>query len=231
MKKLALSAILGASLMISSSAFALTSMTAGSMKSATAQAGVSIGFDGIIIEEFIGATTYTDEDGAIGGLGGSIVISDRHTLKGYYALPNDQGIGATTPGVIDDPYYHDAFAGAVTAMGGNLTSAQVLGVLENTHALTIDVGICSILSVGNYLNSTGGDPATITAAAMTSAADAMTGVVIGLPTAMITTTADSYSVGVSSTNACNNNNADFIAISQGASAMAILGGSVEIAAH
>lgn len=223
MKKLALSAILGASLMISSSAFALTSMTADSMKSATAQAGVSIGLDGIIIEEFTGATTYTDEDGA-GGLGGSIVISDRHTLKGYYALPNDQaGAG--------NDFYKQAFAGHVIAMGGTLANTDVLGTISNTHALTIDVGICPILSVGNYLNSTGGDPTAITVAAMTSAADAMTGVVIGLPTIVITTTADSYSVGVSSTNACNNNNADFIAISQGASAMAILGGSIEIAAH
>ena len=58
----------------------------------------------------------------------------------------------------------------------------------------------------------------------------VTGVVIGLPTLLISTSADQYSVGVAKAGAINDGK-DFITISKGASAMAILGGTVEIAAH
>jgi hypothetical protein len=60
------------------------------------------------------------------------------------------------------------------------------------------------------------------------------GVVIGLPTLLISTTADSYTIKMGAdTTAGNTFNADkeFISISKGASVMAILGGTVEIAAH
>lgn len=63
MKKTALSLILGASLMVSSSAFALTAMTDSNMKSATGQAGVSIALDDVTLYQYVGATTYTDTDG------------------------------------------------------------------------------------------------------------------------------------------------------------------------
>jgi hypothetical protein len=58
----------------------------------------------------------------------------------------------------------------------------------------------------------------------------VTGVVIGLPTLLIATTSDTYSVGVAKDDALNDG-MNFITISKGASAMAILGGKVEIAAH
>jgi hypothetical protein len=229
MKKLAVSLILGASLAVAPSVFAMTAMTDSGLKAATGQAGVSIALDNIQIEEFTGETMYTDDDGTMGtaGTAGSIVISDRHTLKGYYALPNDQtGAG--------NDFYKQAFAAHVVAMGGTLANTDVLGTITNTSALTIDVGTCPSLSLGNYLNSTGGAPdATTGGLAMASATDAMTGVVIGLPTLLITTTADSYSVGVAAgtAGATSNDGAKFISISQGASAMAILSGTVEIAAH
>jgi len=56
------------------------------------------------------------------------------------------------------------------------------------------------------------------------------GVVIGLPTVEICTTADSYDVGIASEGS-HNDGKKFIHISKGKSVMAILGGTLEIAAH
>lgn len=56
------------------------------------------------------------------------------------------------------------------------------------------------------------------------------GVVIGLPTLLIKTTGDTYTVGVAMTGAANNGK-EYIQITKGDSTMAILGGTVEIAAH
>ncbi|SCY10318.1 DUF6160 family protein [Desulfoluna spongiiphila] len=67
-------------------------------------------------------------------------------------------------------------------------------------------------------------------AAIAYAGTQVAGVVIGLPTVEICTTADSYDVGIASSGA-HNDGAKFIHISKGQSVMAILGGTVEIAAH
>lgn len=249
MKKLALSAILGASLMITSSAFALTSMSSDSMKSATGQAGVSITLDNVVIEQFIGETVYTDADGYDGN-GGSIVISNKHVIKGYNAL---------------------------TSLTDFTTSGYTAGLWKKAAALSIDVGNCSILMAGNNANKNAIPAAlrgAITAAVGTldkaaaaaaimalevtvapgvvvdvadnialanglyefsTAATAwsdldVVGVVIGLPTLEITTSADTYDVGVRQTDAINDG-CNFINVSKGASRMAIISGVVEIAAH
>ncbi|VFQ45076.1 DUF6160 family protein [Desulfoluna butyratoxydans] len=67
-------------------------------------------------------------------------------------------------------------------------------------------------------------------AAIAYAGTQVAGVVIGLPTVEICTTADSYDVGIAASGA-HNDGAKFIHISKGKSVMAILGGTVEIAAH
>jgi len=275
MKKTVISLIVGASLAIAPSVFALTSMSADNMKAATGQAGVSITLDNVVIEQFTGSTTYTDEDGT-NGVAGSVVISDKHVVKEYLAMTSQAD------------YEADFLAAAGVANKGTWVEAA---------ALNIDVGQCSILAAGVNANNdiintdatlagniiTAAAP--VAAAAATYAADpttanlialgtakatalatlqtygevrdiseasvllgsavatlaadntattlantqTVTGVVIGLPTILISTTADEYSVGVAGTGI--NNGADFIKISKGESAMAILGGIVEIAAH
>jgi hypothetical protein len=197
MKKLALSVILGASLVISSSAFALTSMTDASMKSATAQSGVSIAIDNVVIESFVGATTYTDDDGTTTGDTGSITISNRHTIKKYLALTSATDFAA------------DFLAEAGVAATGTWTAA---------HALSIDVGTCPVLTAGAQAN---GLPTTAH----------VTGVVIGLPTLLINTSADSYSITASGSAGSANAGAKYITITTTGSTMAILGGTVEIAPH
>jgi len=237
MKKTIISMIIGVSLAVAPSAFALTQMSDSNMKAATGQAGVSITLDNVVIEQFVGATTYTDADGYDGN-GGSIVISDKHTIKGYNALTNGTDFAA-------DGY----------------TAPWV-----KAAALSIDVGTCNILMAGNNANKdaivaagqnvaidsliTAGDKAasaaTLMAAGVTdhiSEANGLyefstagwadmdvVGVVIGLPTLEITTTTDTYSVGVAMAGAINDGD-NFITISKGASKMAIVSGVVEIAAH
>lgn len=234
MKKLALTAVLGASLMISSSAFALTAMSDANMKAATGQAGVSIAIDNVVIEQYVGSTTYTDDSGT-DGTAGSVVISDKHTVKSFLAMTSAADFAAD--------------------FAANANGEAALGLWTKASALSIDVGTCSVLSAGLTDNA-----ATVVAAGANAAemiADLMsqgmtqdeamailgakqlvgagqdvvvTGVVIGLPTLLIATSADEYSVGVSKTGAINDDK-NFITISKGASAMAILGGTVEIAAH
>lgn len=193
MKKLALSMILGASLMVTTSAFALTSMTDSSMKSATGQAGVSIAVDNVVIETFAASTAYVDTD-----TGAALVISDKHVLKTYLAMTGAQD------------YADDFLAQSGVANIGTWTAAA---------ALSIDMGRCVALSTG-VANNAGAPPAAVTIA----------GVIIGLPTLLIQTSEDNYNVGMRMAGA-NNDGANFIRIEKGASTMAILGGTLEIAPH
>jgi len=308
MKKLALGAVLGASLMISSSAFALTAMTDANMKSATGQAGVSIAIDNVVIEQYAGSTTYTDGDGT-DGTAGAIEISDKHSLKTFLAMTSDAD-------------YKADFLAATTSIA-KPDGVEAIGTWVAASALTIDVGNCKVLQAGNNDNVntalaaafTGYDTATAGLAAATAgvtdanaaidtleaaidalddqapdyqasldalnadlaaantqlaaaeagvttatttistlenllvtrgaaedtddAADileagaynkAVAGVVIGLPTLLIKTTGDTYTVGVAMEGAANNGD-KYIQITKGDSTMAILGGTVEIAAH
>lgn len=238
MKKTVISLIVGASLAIAPAAFALTSMSADNMKSATGQAGVSIAVDGVEIETFTGSTAYIDTDGAAGGLPGAIIIGNRHTMKNYDALAN----GAA---------YLAQFSRKVNTLTGaaTLDTTDVKGRVAQASGLLIDVGACALLSAADFINVAGneatdaflladgtldhGSAAVQTAVGGGLAMGGKWGVVLGLPTLMISTSADSYTVssaGVAADGSYYSQN-DFIKISKGASVMAILGGTVEIAAH
>lgn len=238
MKKLAISLLVGASLAIAPSVFALTAMSDANMKAATGQAGVSITVDNVVIEQYTGSTTYTDETGTTGSAG-SIVISDKHVVKQYLAMTSQAD------------YEADFLAVAGVAN---------LGTWNKAAALSIDVGTCTILQAGLNDNLSHVDLATIASGAAADLGATMaglmaagntydeamsligaatngnganqdvTGVVIGLPTLLIATSSDSYTVGVAKAGALNDG-ANFISIEKGASAMAILGGKLEIAAH
>jgi hypothetical protein len=244
MKKLALSAILGASLMISSSAFALTSMSADSMKSATGQAGVSIAIDNVVIEQYAASTTYTDTDGAkYGDTAGAIEISAKHSIKTFLAMTSASD------------YKADFDAATGTTLGD-------MANWKKASALSIDVGNCSALAAGlvdNMKNTLtalaanavltpaqkaaalvangladdaaeAADLLALDAAGIAAYTTTVAGVVIGLPTLLIKTTGDTYTVGVVKANAFNDGD-KYIQVTKGNSTMAILGGTVEIAAH
>ena len=127
MKKLVLSAVLGASLMISSSAFALTAMSDANMKAATGQAGVSIAIDNVVIEQFVGSTSYIDTD-----TNAAVRITDKHVVKTMLAMTS-----ATD-------YANDFLDQAGVAN---------LGTWNHAAALTIDVGRCAALSAGVEANN------------------------------------------------------------------------------
>lgn len=297
MKKLALSAILGASLMVTSSAFALTSMSDSNMKAATGQSGVSITLDNIVIEQYVGATTYTDVGGTgtmLNGsdnLDGAITITEKHVIKEYLGITSGTEFDSEFLAATGKATQHDWIkAAALTIDVGNCsiladglnnnatavtaaintvttnvtTNAAVTGYLYNAYVAALPVG-----STPDSLAVWAALPASVTAIAATEAsagaanitfaaraaalvtagaADDQTeagkylksaaagfkskvaGVVIGLPTIMINTTSDEYSVGVKMADAINDGK-NFIKINKGASSMMILSGTVEIAAH
>ena len=91
MKKLAISLVIGASLIITPSAFALKAMTNTNMKAATGQAGVSIALDDVTVWQSVGQTLYTDTDGLAetAADAASISISGKETLTTYRAIFDD----------------------------------------------------------------------------------------------------------------------------------------------
>jgi hypothetical protein len=212
MKKTIISLIVGASLAIAPSVFALTSMSADNMKAATGQAGVGITVDGVVIETYTGETLYTDTDGT-DGTAASVVISDKHVVKKYDAITS----ASVYAGLMTD-------AGTTALVNADdLTGSGTY--FQTAAALTIDVGTCDIYSAGASYNAT-------LAAGGTATSLTIVGVVIGLPTLCITTTGDTYTVGVRDSAAtAYNNDQDFIQITKSDSVMAILGGTVEIAPH
>lgn len=143
MKKLALSLILGTSLIITPSAFALNAMTDSNMKAATGQAGVSIALDDITIFQSIGSTTYTDTDGISyvdDSAAGSVVISGKETLTTYRAILDN----TDRNGFLDRDY--DEYLTRDTANGGDIHISPV----------TIDVtNRVQSLSAGLFYNMTG----------------------------------------------------------------------------
>lgn len=98
---------------------------------------------------------------------------------------------------------------------GTTTVTMAGGAAFEAKPLSIDVGTCAALTEGLSYNLGTAAP--------------VVGVIIGLPTLEISTTADTYSVGIAGVGA--NNGKNFIQISKGASTLAILGGTVEIAPH
>lgn len=250
MKKLALSVILGASLAMATSSFALTSMDDENMKSITAQAGVSIAIDNVVIEQYIGSTSYSDDgvtlaDGVTQTAGGSIIIGEQHSVQGFYSLPAN-GVDVNGVPLQTNTFYENAMAAIVNQLyaaegisHAALTAADFTAKIGQSAPLTIDVGICPILSAGEYTNANPMDMSTpanylaATTAAIGSAAHRMTGVIIGLGSMAMTTSSSSYEISACSATGvgASNDNAVMITVSSGPSVTAILSGSVEIAAH
>jgi hypothetical protein len=124
MKKLVLSLVLGASLAVVPSAFALKAMTADNMKDTTGQAGVSIVVDDIMIyQSSFNTTTYTDMDGVgtDSTAGGSLTIATTHT----------GGVLTTLRAIVDKTdrggYLQRNYSAILAANGMNNIGASVTG--------------------------------------------------------------------------------------------------------
>ena len=193
------------------SSSALEALTDNALNDVTGQAGVSIVIDDVILETWVGATTYTDTDGNGDAVAGSIIVADKHTVKTFSAITRVDGGVFTSPGL--------GLANDTVTVNTDITGDGVADVFT-AHALTIDVGTCSVYSDGASYNSglAGGVDLT------------MTGVVIGLPTLEITTSADTYTVAVTQTGA-HNTGAEYIQVTTGDKVQHILGGVLEIAPH
>jgi len=245
MKKLVLSLVLGASLAIVPSAFALKAMTADSMKDTTGQAGVSIVVDDIIIFQSSAATTtYTDIDGVDQTNGGSITIAKDMplgvitTLRAVFDMGNRGGFLQHSYGAI-----LSANGISNTGMGMNGVASVddarfVYGNSVGYIAKPITIDVAGALDCASYGFSMNVGGANYTAYGPTGENQVkIAGISIGLPTIEInkielgdTTTiitANSTTAGLA-----NNDGEEFIRITkEGQSTIAILGGTVEIAPH
>ena len=214
MKKLALSLFVGAALAFTPlSSFALTAMSADTMKDATGQAGVSIALDDITLYQTVGEKMYIDTDGSNGSDIAAIVISGKETLTTIRAVVDHSNRG----GFLATAFATDAddktgYAKILDGTMGNRTAA--MGSHIEIKPLNIDVSsACEISSL-----LAGSDVA---------------GVVIGLPTIELCKTGDTQTIGVYASTAAGDKGAgsDFIQITKESSVLAVLGGIVEIAPH
>ena len=192
------------------SASALEVMNEKAMSDITAQAGVSIAIDDVILFQHVDETRYTDTVDDTGAGGGSIVISEKTALKTLNAIaPGLYG----QVGDLSSQFHYDA--DGITDGTDTIVEGADLPDWA-ASPLTIDVEEAHLISVADQLGGGAGG---------------ITGVVIGLPTLEIHTTADSYTVGVVAEGADLENETTLIKIEKGASTLAILGGHVEIAPH
>lgn len=233
MKKIIVATIVSASLALATSAFALKSMDSDSMKDATAQAGVSLTVDDVVLESWSGTTTYWDNDGAsdisdaVADTRTGLVIGGSHTVKTFQAMTSRD----TTTGLLVSPgigLTHDTIDAVALA-------GLEYGVYQ-AHALDIDIGTLAILSAGKTYNAA-------TLLGYTSDV-VVAGVIIGLPTLEINTTeltgkvisidqAGAVNDGTVGGHVLANNgrNAQFIEIQTTSKTLHILGGTLEIAPH
>jgi hypothetical protein len=240
MKKLVLSLVLGASLAIVPSAFALKAMTDTNMKDTTGQAGVSIVVDDIILfQSSVSSTTYTDVDGVDQTNGGSITITNDMpdgiltTMRAVFSagdrngfLQNDYAAILAANGVVNTGIGMD---GTASFDDARFAAGNAAGYIAKP--ITIDVaGALDCASYGFSYNVAG-------AAGAAAQAVKIAGISIGLPTIEInridlgdTTTiitANSTTAGLA-----NNDGEEYIRITkQGSNVTTILGGTVEIAPH
>ncbi len=209
------------------SASALTALTDNAMNDVTGQAGVSITVDDVVMETWVGTTMYTDLDGSATGalatgdyvadVAASLVISDKHTIKTFQAITGYDGTDLYSPGLELAQKSLGAF--------NTDTDGDFIADAYEAHAIKIDVGTLDILSDGKAYNNGLG-------VGTGDAALQVTGVIIGLPTLEITTTADTYTVGVVQAGAVNQGaQGTFIQVTTGAKTQHILGGVLEIAPH
>lgn len=250
MKKLVLALIVALTL-APFSAFGLEMMTDNSLKDVTAQAGVAIAVDDVIIEQWIGATMYIDVDGVgtsdFGGdtsAGGAIVIGNRHKIMEINAIYNqDAAVSGTYFGLHDQQYSYSGNPNFIISpltidVGTCPTLTAGCGILKATlNAGYGAIGEANWIAAGmdvithmNYSDFTGGNEANTN----------MIGVICNLPTVEIVTSSDTYSISAavvnsadgsaSATAASYHNSGDqFIRIHKAESAMGILGGRLEIA--
>ncbi len=218
MKKLAISLILGASLILTPSAFALKAMTDSNMKEATGQAGVSIALDDITLYQSVGESMYIDTDGIDGAAADAagIVQSGVSTLTTIRAIVDHTNRGDFLKDAFGGVGYTDILDG--TGIDG--VGEQLTGEIE-IAALDIDVTAeCA------------------TMAAMGAAYAGKAGIVIGLPTLEICKTGSTKIVSIVAVTDVATGAHDpltdadaLISIEKSDSVMAILGGTLEIAAH
>ncbi len=209
------------------SASALEALTDNAMNDVTAQAGVSIAIDDVVIyQTSIADTTYTDTDS---GLGIKIDYADTsNKLSVFNAIEGQDGatVGEALYGV---EYFNGlGLTGYDADTVGIVGGGAETGYQTKAAALSIDVGTCETMTAGKFFN--GDLPAGATVG----------GVVIGLPTLEITTYRSNDSKTISMvfdadsqvTNTAANTGLNFVKITKdGYSKMAILGGTIEIAPH
>ncbi|MCP4118398.1 MAG: hypothetical protein GY737_23985 [Desulfobacteraceae bacterium] len=236
------------------SASALEALTDNAMNSVTAQAGVSIGLDDIVIYQTgIADTTYTDTDGTsyIDILAAN--PQDAHQTYGNVAragimIDYDDALQKLTiiDGITDADDKGGKYSAAELALTftdapavGFIATGDVVGTVDpttgNNFAEITDA------AVDNY--TTGARPLTIdvgTCQALTKGYNwnggvgDIAGVIIGLPTIEIQSyhTTDTKTVKLVGAVGAANNDRAFIEITKsGHSTMAILGGRLEIAPH
>ncbi|MFA6011813.1 MAG: DUF6160 family protein [Desulfobacteraceae bacterium] len=206
MKKILFFLILGVSLGSAAPLYAmLIPMTEAEMRAVFGRAGVSIEIEYLIYEHDIKEMAYHDEDGTE-GTEGSILIRDQHIRKVYRAIYTEDE-------------FKKEFATA-TVSAANPSGLTPLATWKEGSHLTIDTGACEILTAIRNDNMD----------VQSDSEEKVVGVVAGLPTLMVNTTTEEFSIGVSMAGAINDNQ-NFIHIKTEGSAVFILGGTVEIAAR
>lgn len=144
---------------------------------------------------------------------GSLSYTDDDGTTGDPAsvVISDQHIIKTFSGMTSENDFIEQFKD----MTGGVTP---IGVWNKFSALTIDVGKGSILSaINNDVLAYSPEPI-------------ITAVLVNLPTLLINTSSEEYSIGLNMAGA-SNDGADFVTIKTDGNVMAVLGGTVEIAAH
>ncbi len=206
------------------SASALEVMNDKAMNDVTAQAGVSIAIDDVILYQNVEETRYTDTDG-IGALSdslndspASIIIGEKTAVKVLNAIAPTNLVPTAMIGDLGASHEYNETDIDGTSIGANINVAGT--AMWSASPLTIDIGHATLISIATDISDGSLDHDVDTA-----------GVVIGLPTLEITTTSDTYSIGIAKSDADLDTTNTLIQVEKGASTLAILGGHVEIAPH
>lgn len=206
MKKLLFLLILGVSISSAAPLYAmLIPLTEAEMRAVFGQAGISIEIEYVIFEQNVGEIAYTDTDGT-DGTAGSVFIRDQHFRKEYRAIYSEEE-------------FKKEFI-AATVSTKNPSGVAPLATWTKASPITIDTGACEILTA--IRNDNLGIQA--------DSGEKIVGIVAGLPTIMVNTTSEEFSIGVSKAGAINDNQ-NFIHVKTEGSVVFILGGTAEIAAR
>ncbi len=231
MKKLALSLVVGAALAFTPlSSFALTAMSADTMKDATGQAGVSIVVDDVTLYQTVGETMYIDTDGVAEAEAdaAAITITGKKTFTTIRALLDHTDRGN---------FLKTAFAATTTVNGTAVTPDGYNLILDGTLGNRVDATDAEGIELKDHIEIAA---LSIDVAAAAPICTAIKGsnvaaVVIGLPTIEICKTGDTQQIGITACDTDGNKVANtdniFIQIEKEDSVMTIMGGSLEIAAH